>query len=81
MMADTVSKERRNEMMSAVGSKDTRPEMRVRSYLHNRGLRFKLHDKNLPGKPDLVFPKYKTILFVHGCFWHGHKNCKFAKIP
>ena len=82
-MVDNVSKKRRSEVMSLVKSKDTRPELAVRRYLHREGLRYRLHVKDLPGKPDLVFPKYKTVLFVHGCFWHGHfdPNCKLARIP
>jgi DNA mismatch endonuclease (patch repair protein) len=69
--------------MAAVKHKDTKPEMKVRSFLHRHGLRYRLHDNKLPGKPDLVFPKYRTVLFVHGCFWHGHpdEQCKLARIP
>jgi DNA mismatch endonuclease, patch repair protein len=55
--------------------------MIVRKFLHSNGFRYKLHDKSLPGKPDIVLPKYKTVIFVHGCFWHGHKNCKYYVIP
>jgi len=82
-MVDNVSKKRRSEVMSLVKQKDTRPEMTVRRYLHNVGLRYRLHVKDLPGKPDLVFPKYKSVLFVHGCFWHGHNDpkCKLARTP
>ena len=70
-------------MMAAVKQKDTKPEMRVRSFLHKQGLRYRLHDNKLPGKPDLVFPRFRTVLFVHGCFWHGHpdEQCKLARIP
>lgn len=80
---DTVTREKRSSIMSSIRSKDTGPELRVRSFLHRQGLRFKLHSKSLPGKPDLVFPKYKTVLFVNGCFWHGHtdRNCKLARLP
>ena len=67
--------------MSRIRSKDTRPEKTVRSMLYRMGYRFRLHDKNLPGKPDIVLPKYKTVIFVHGCFWHRHKGCKYAYIP
>lgn len=69
--------------MAAVKHKDTRPEIKVRAVLHKHGLRYRLHDKKLPGKPDLVFPKYRTVLFIHGCFWHGHpdEQCKLARIP
>lgn len=82
-MADTVTKKRRSEIMAYVGQKDTKPELLVRSFLHRKGLRYRLHVKELPGKPDLVFPRLKTVLFVNGCFWHGHKdrNCKLARTP
>lgn len=80
-MADVHSKEVRSYNMSQIRSKNTKPEMLVRSYLHKQGYRFRLHDKKLPGKPDIVLPKYKTVIFVHGCFWHGHKNCKYFVVP
>ena len=67
--------------MSRIRGKDTKPEMLVRKFLHAKGLRFKLHDKTLPGKPDLVFPKYKTVVFVHGCYWHGHEGCRYFVTP
>jgi len=67
--------------MSRIRSKDTKPELIVRSLLHHMGYRFRLHRKDLPGKPDIVLPKYKTVIFVHGCFWHRHKNCKYAYTP
>lgn len=67
--------------MSRIKSKDTAPEMRVRSALHRAGYRFRLHVKDLPGKPDIVLPKYKTVIFVHGCFWHRHKGCSNATMP
>ena len=67
--------------MSRIKSKDTAPEMRVRSALHRAGYRFRLHVKYLPGKPDIVLPKYKTVIFVHGCFWHRHKGCSNATMP
>ena len=66
--------------MRAIKSKNTRPEMIVRSGLHRRGLRFRIHPKELPGKPDLAFPRFGAVIFVHGCFWHGH-NCPLFKIP
>ena len=75
---DTVSKEKRSEIMSKVRGKDTKPEKIVRSLLHVMGYRFRLHRKDLPGKPDIVLPKYKTAIFVHGCFWHGHE-CKHGQ--
>jgi len=68
-------------MMSGIRGKDTKPEMIVRRYLHRSGLRFRLHDRSLPGSPDLVFPRFKVVLFVHGCFWHQHPGCKFAYMP
>ncbi|WP_375208685.1 very short patch repair endonuclease [Hyphomonas jannaschiana] len=79
-MADVVSPEVRSRMMSGIRGKDTKPEMIVRRGLHAMGFRYKLHDKKLPGKPDLVFPKYKAVIFVHGCFWHKH-DCKYFKWP
>lgn len=67
--------------MSRVGSKNTAPEIIVRRLAHGMGLRFRLHVTGLPGKPDLVFPKHKAVVFVHGCFWHQHKNCRYSKCP
>lgn len=67
--------------MSRIRGKDTRPEMRVRSLLHRMGFRFRLHRKDLPGKPDIVLPAYGTVIFVHGCFWHRHPGCRFAYTP
>ena len=78
---DFVSKEKRSAIMRGVKGKDTKPETVVRSYLHRQGFRFRLHRKDLPGKPDIVLPKYKTAIFVHGCFWHQHPGCKAARIP
>ena len=80
-MADVVSKERRSWMMSRIGPRDTQPELAVRSYLHRTGLRFRLHDRRLPGRPDLVLPKYRAVIFVHGCFWHRHGGCREATMP
>lgn len=82
-MADVFDKKKRSEVMSRIRSKDTKPEILVRKYLHSRGLRFRLHSTKLPGKPDLVLPKYKKVVFVHGCFWHGHDDpsCKVARVP
>lgn len=79
-MTDVVSSEKRSQMMSGIRSKDTRPEMIVRRALHARGFRYRLHVKDLPGKPDLVFPRYRRVVMVHGCFWHGH-NCHLFKVP
>jgi DNA mismatch endonuclease (patch repair protein) len=80
-MADTISKKKRSEVMSKIRAKDTKPEKIVRSLLHRRGFRFRLHSKNLPGKPDICLPKYHTVIFVHGCFWHNHKRCRDGKLP
>ena len=80
-MADVHSKEQRSYNMSRIKGKDTKPEMLVRKFLHAKGFRYKLHDKKLPGKPDIVLPKYKTVIFVHGCFWHGHEGCKYYVVP
>lgn len=76
-MADVVDAATRSRMMSGIRGKDTKPEMIVRRALHNAGFRYRLHDRTLPGKPDIVLPKYKTVIFVHGCFWHGHMCSKF----
>lgn len=67
--------------MSRIKSKDTKPEMLVRKFLHANGFRYRLHVKDLPGKPDIVLPKYRTVIFVHGCFWHGHEGCKYYVMP
>lgn len=66
--------------MSRIRSKDTKPELLVRKFLFGKGFRYKLYDKTLPGKPDLVFPKFKTVIFIHGCFWHGHEGCQYFVI-
>ncbi len=79
-MPDIVDVATRSKMMSGIRSKDTRPEMLVRKSLHQLGYRYRLHDKRLPGKPDLVFPKYHAVIHVHGCFWHGH-GCHLFKWP
>jgi DNA mismatch endonuclease, patch repair protein len=80
-MADVHTKAQRSYNMSQIRSANTKPELLVRKFLHAQGLRYKLHDKTLPGKPDIVLPKYKTVIFIHGCFWHGHANCKYYKLP
>lgn len=67
--------------MSQIKGKNTKPEMLVRKFLFSKGFRYRLHVKNLPGKPDIVLPKYKTIIFINGCFWHGHENCKYYVMP
>ena len=80
-MADVHSKEVRSYNMSQIKGKDTRPEVLVRQYLFSRGLRFRKNDKRYPGHPDIVLPKYHTVIFVHGCFWHLHKDCRYAVMP
>lgn len=78
---DRFTPSQRSDMMSKVRGKNTRPEERVRSILHRLGFRFRLHRKDLPGTPDIVLPKYGTVIFVHGCFWHRHPGCKKASMP
>lgn len=78
---DVHSKETRSYNMSRIKGKDTKPEILVRKYLFSKGFRYRLHDKKLPGKPDIILPKYKTVIFVHGCFWHGHENCRYFVPP
>lgn len=67
--------------MSKIKGKDTKPELLVRKFLFSQGFRYRLHDKKLPGKPDVILPKYKTVIFVNGCFWHGHQDCKYFVVP
>ena len=80
MAADSVAPEVRSRMMAGIRGKDTQPELAVRSALHARGFRFRLHRRDLPGNPDLVFPKHRAVVFVHGCFWHGH-DCHLFRWP
>lgn len=80
-MSDVHSKKTRSYNMSQIKAKDTKPEMIVRRFLHSKGLRYSLHSKKLPGKPDIYFPKYKTVVEIYGCFWHGHDNCKYYALP
>src|SRR5712671_3329669 len=80
-MADVFSKAKRSWIMSRVRGKDTLPERRVRSFLHRQGFRFRLHARALPGKPDVVMAKHRTVVFVNGCFFHGHSGCKRATTP
>lgn len=80
-MTDNRTKEQRSYNMSMIRSTNTKPEMLVRKFLFKNGFRYSLHSKKLSGKPDIVLPKYNSIIFVHGCFWHGHSNCRNAKIP
>lgn len=80
-MADVHDKATRSYNMSKIRNKDTLPELVVRKWLFSKGYRFRLHAKKLPGKPDIVLPKYNTVVFINGCFWHGHENCKYFIIP
>ena len=79
-MSDIYSKSKRSDIMSRISGKETKPEILVRKYLFSKGFRFRKNVKELPGKPDIVLPKYKTVIFIHGCFWHGH-TCKRGKLP
>jgi DNA mismatch endonuclease (patch repair protein) len=78
---DIWDKKKRSEVMSKIRSKNTKPEMALRKALFAKGFRYRINYKKLPGKPDIAFPKYKTAIFVHGCFWHGHEDCKISHIP
>ena len=78
---DRLSREHRSWNMSRIRGKDTKPERQVRSLLHAMGYRFRLHRKDLPGRPDIVLPRYRTVIFIHGCFWHRHADCKYAYVP
>lgn len=80
-MTDVFTKEMRSLIMSRVKGRDTKPEMLVRSIVHRMGYRFRIHRRNLPGNPDLVLPRHGKVIFVHGCFWHGHKRCPRSKRP
>lgn len=80
-MADTISKKQRSYVMSRIRSVDTGPEMIVRRALHSKGYRYRLHDRRLPGSPDIVMPCRKTAIFVHGCFWHRHRGCRAGRTP
>ena len=79
-MSDIFSSQKRSDIMSKISGKNTKPEILVRKFLFSKGFRYRINVKTLPGKPDIVLPKYKTIIFVNGCFWHGH-NCKKGKLP
>ena len=80
-MTDVHTKATRSYNMSRIRGKDTKPEMVVRRFLFANGYRYRLHDPKLPGKPDIVLPKYKTVIFINGCFWHGHKGCSYFVLP
>jgi len=80
-LADIYTKAKRSQIMSSISGKETKPEKKIRSYLFIKGIRFRKNVKILPGKPDILLPKYKVVIFFHGCFWHGHSNCKKAARP
>lgn len=80
-MPDIVSAQKRSEMMSGIRGRNTKPEMQVRKALFGMGYRFRLHRKDLPGRPDVVLPGRRIVIFVHGCFWHGHQHCRYATTP
>jgi len=80
-MTDKLTPEERSILMSKIRSKNTKPELIVRRFLFSKGLRYRIHDSRYPGSPDIVLPRYKTVILVNGCFWHGHKNCWTAHIP
>ena len=80
-MIDTVKPEVRSRMMAQIRAKDTKPEIMIRHALHKKGFRYRLHNRNLPGTPDLVFPRFHAVCFVHGCFWHRHIGCSYATMP
>ena len=80
-MPDIFSKSKRSDIMSKISGKETKPEILVRKYLFSQGFRYRKNVRDLPGKPDIVLPKYKAVIFVNGCFWHGHENCKKSALP
>ncbi len=80
-MTDTVDRATRSRMMAGIRGRDTKPEVAVRRYLHRCGLRFRLHGPGLPGRPDVVLPKYSAVVLIHGCYWHQHQGCKYAYRP
>lgn len=80
-LGDVFSPEERSRIMSRIGSKNTKPEIAVRRLVHSKGFRFRLHDKKLPGKPDVVLPRHRKVIFVNGCFWHGHNGCSRSSLP
>lgn len=80
-MADKMTKEQRRRCMASIKGKDTKPEMLVRRYLHSRGYRYRFNVRRLPGTPDIVLRKYRTVIFINGCFWHGHEDCRYFVLP
>lgn len=80
-MADIVDPSTRSRMMAGIKGRNTKPELLIRHLLHRKGFRYRIHVKDLPGKPDIVLPKYRSVIFVHGCFWHGHQGCHLFRLP
>ncbi len=80
-MTDIVDSQTRSRMMSGIRGKNTKPELALRRSLHALGFRYRLHARGIPGKPDIVMPKYRAVIFVHGCFWHRHAGCRYATVP
>lgn len=80
-LTDVVNQSTRSRMMAGIKGSNTQPELLVRRYLHATGLRFRLHDRRLPGRPDIVLPRYRTVVLIHGCFWHRHPDCRYATTP
>lgn len=80
-MAEKISPETRSRMMAGIRGRDTKPELLIRRYLHAQGLRFRLSARDLPGRPDIVLPRWRVAIFAHGCFWHGHQGCPFFRLP
>ena len=81
LVPEKISQETRSRMMSGIRGRDTKPELLIRRHLHAQGLRFRLDARDLPGRPDIVLPRWKTVVFAHGCFWHRHKDCSFFRLP
>ena len=80
-MPDKMTREQRHRCMASIRGRDTKPEMTVRRWLHSRGFRYRVNVKGLPGSPDIVLRKYRTVIFIHGCFWHGHEGCRYFVLP
>lgn len=80
-MAEKIDRATRSRMMSGIRGRNTRPELQIRSALHGRGFRFRLHRRDLPGNPDVVLPRWRVVVFAHGCFWHGHEGCRYFRLP
>jgi DNA mismatch endonuclease (patch repair protein) len=80
-LAEKISQETRSRMMAGIRGRDTKPEILVRSFLHGAGFRFRLCRRDLPGRPDIVLPRWRTVVFAHGCFWHGHAGCRYFRLP